>query len=179
MHTDPIFIIASAITIAVILASAATHKLRAPARFAQQLEDYQLLPKALLKLVARGLPLVEIGVAFALLGPARRPIAAPLAAALLALYAAAIGINLWRGRADIDCGCSGPDQAQPLRRALLVRNSVLVALALLASIAPHARELGFFDGFVVIAASAVALLIYAAAESLLANGPRLFKLIGR
>ncbi|MGH8431634.1 MAG: MauE/DoxX family redox-associated membrane protein, partial [Solimonas sp.] len=67
MHTDPIFIIASALAIAVILASAATHKLRAPARFTDQLADYQLLPKALLKLVARGLPLLEIGVAFALL----------------------------------------------------------------------------------------------------------------
>ncbi|MFK8331833.1 MauE/DoxX family redox-associated membrane protein [Pseudomonas sp. BJa5] len=179
MHTDPIFIIASAITVAVILASAATHKVRAPARFARQLEDYQLLPKALLTLVARSLPLLEIGVAFALLVPASRPTAALLAAALLALYAAAIGINLWRGRADIDCGCSGPDQAQPLRPVLLARNTVLVALALVAGIAPQARDLGFFDGFVVIAASAVVLLIYTAVEGLLANGPRLFKLIGR
>lgn len=179
MHIDPILILASAITVAVILASAATHKLRAPVRFRKQLEDYQLLPQALLKLVARGLPLVEIGVAFALLVPASRPTAALLAAALLALYAAAIGINLWRGRADIDCGCSGPDQAQPLRPVLLVRNSVLVMLALAAGIAPQARDLGLFDGFVVIAASAVALLIYAAAEGLLANAPRLFKLIGR
>ena len=32
MHIDPIFIIASAIAIAVLLASAATHKVRAPAR---------------------------------------------------------------------------------------------------------------------------------------------------
>ncbi|MNR42534.1 hypothetical protein D3C85_1610600 [compost metagenome] len=62
---------------------------------------------------------------------------------------------------------------------LLVRNSVLVMLALAAGIAPQARDLGLFDGFVVIAASAVALLIYAAAEGLLANAPRLFKLIGR
>lgn len=179
MQTDPIYIIASAVIVAVILASAATHKVRAPARFTQQLDDYQLLPQALLKLVARGLPLLEIGVAFALLVPASRPSAALLAAALLALYAAAIGINLWRGRADIDCGCSGPDQAQPLRPVLLARNAVLVALALVAGIAPQARDLGFFDGFVVIAASVVTLLIYAAAESLFANGPRLLKLIGR
>ncbi|MGH8484087.1 MAG: MauE/DoxX family redox-associated membrane protein, partial [Pseudomonas sp.] len=89
MHIDPILILASAIIVAVILASAATHKLRAPARFVKQLEDYQLLPQALLKLVARSLPLVEIGVAFALLVPASRPTAALLAAALLALYAAA------------------------------------------------------------------------------------------
>jgi len=111
--------------------------------------------------------------------PASRSLAALVAAALIALYAAAIGINLWRGRRDIDCGCAGPDQAQPLRPVLLARNAVLVALALLASVHPQARELGLFDGFVTLAASAVALLLYAAADGLLANGPRLLKLIGR
>ena len=49
MHSDPIFIIASAIAIAVLLASAATHKVRAPARFRKQLGDYQLLPEALVR----------------------------------------------------------------------------------------------------------------------------------
>ena len=51
MHFDPIFVIASAVTVAVILASAATHKVRAPARFANQVADYQLLPKALVRRV--------------------------------------------------------------------------------------------------------------------------------
>ncbi|MNN74698.1 hypothetical protein D3C81_1909250 [compost metagenome] len=62
---------------------------------------------------------------------------------------------------------------------LLARNAVLVSLALVASLAPLSRELGIFDSFVVIAASAVALLLYAAADGLMANGPRLLKLIGR
>ncbi|KAI2674675.1 MauE/DoxX family redox-associated membrane protein, partial [Pseudomonas sp. TNT3] len=97
----------------------------------------------------------------------------------IALYAAAIGINLWRGRRDIDCGCAGPDQVQPLRPVLLLRNSVLVGLALLASVAPIVRDLNVFDGFVTLFASAVALLIYAAADGLLANSPLLHKLIGR
>lgn len=179
MHIDPIFIIASALAIAALLASAATHKLRAPARFAKQLADYQLLPDALVRFGARVMPLLELAIAFALLVPVSRSWAALSAAGLIALYAAAIGINLWRGRRDIDCGCAGPDQAQPLRPILLLRNSVLIALALLASVAPLARDLNLFDGFVTIAASAVALLIYAAADGLLANSPLLLKLIGR
>ncbi|KRV67632.1 MauE/DoxX family redox-associated membrane protein [Pseudomonas citronellolis] len=179
MQADPIYVIAGAVSVAVILASAASHKWRAPGRFARQLEDYQLLPQALLKPTARVLPLVEGAVAFALLVPASRSLAALAAAALLALYAAAIGVNLWRGRRDIDCGCAGPDQAQPLRPVLLARNAVLIALALLASLPPQARELGLFDGFVTLAASAVALLLYVSADGLLANGPRLLKLIGR
>jgi hypothetical protein len=179
MTLDPILIIASALAVAVLLASAATHKLRAPGRFARQLADYQLLPEALLRPIGRVIPLLELLIAFALLVPFSRAIAAVCAAALIALYASAIGINLWRGRRDIDCGCAGPDQAQPLRPILLARNAVLVALALLASSTPIVRELGFFDGFVTVAASAVALLIYAAADGLLANSPLLLKLIGR
>jgi len=179
MHSDPIFIIASALAISVLLASAATHKLRAPARFAKQLADYQLLPDALVRPGARLIPLLELAIAFALLVPLSRGWAALSAASLIALYAAAIGINLWRGRRDIDCGCAGPDQAQPLRPLLLLRNSVLVALALLASVAPIARDMTVFDGFVTLASAAVALLIYAAADGLLANSPLLLKLIGR
>ena len=179
MTLDPIFIIASALAVAVLLASAATHKLRAPGRFARQLADYQLLPEALVRPIGRVIPPLELLIAFALLVPLSRAIAAVSAAVLIALYAAAIGINLWRGRRDIDCGCAGPDQAQPLRPVLLARNAVLVALALLASTTPIVRDLGFFDGFVTVAASAVALLIYAAADGLLANSPLLLKLIGR
>ena len=179
MTLDPIFIIASALAVAVLLASAATHKLRAPGRFAKQLADYQLLPETLVRPIGRVIPLLELLIAFALLVPVSRSWAALTAAGLLALYAAAIGINLWRGRADIDCGCAGPDQAQPLRPVLLARNSALVALALVASVAPVARDLTLFDGFVTLAAAAVALLIYAAADGLLANSPLLLKLIGR
>ncbi len=179
MHPDPIFIIASALAIAVLLASAATHKLRAPARFRKQLADYQLLPDALVRPIARMIPVAELMIAFALLVPTWRVYAALTAAGLMALYAAAIGINLWRGRRDIDCGCAGPDQAQPLRPVLLLRNSALVGLALLASVSPVVRDLGVFDGFVTVAASAVALLVYAAADGLLANSPLLLKLIGR
>ena len=179
MHTDPIFIIASALAIAVLLASAATNKVRAPARFAKQLADYQLLPDSLVRPSARLIPVLELVIAFALLVPACRSWAALSAASLIALYATAIGINLWRGRRDIDCGCAGPDQAQPLRPILLLRNSVLVGLALLAGVAPVARDLGVFDSFVSVAATAVLLLVYAAADGLLANSPLLLKLIGR
>ncbi|MNG39664.1 hypothetical protein D3C84_1278570 [compost metagenome] len=56
---------------------------------------------------------------------------------------------------------------------------MLVGLALLASVSPIVRDLNVFDGFVTVAASSVALLIYAAADGLLANSPLLLKLIGR
>lgn len=179
MQPDPILIITSALVVAVILASAATHKLRSQARFTSQVADYQLLPRVLVRPVARLLPWLELAIAFALLAPLSRSFAALGAMALLAGYALAIAVNLWRGRHDIDCGCSGPDQAQPLRPVLLLRNALLVGLALVASLKQETRDLGAFDGFVVLAASATALLLYAATDGLLANAPRLLKLIGR
>ena len=89
MQSDPIFIIASALAVSALLASAATHKVRAPARFAKQLADYQLLPAALVRPSARLIPLLELAIAFALLVPLSRGWAALSAASLLALYAAA------------------------------------------------------------------------------------------
>lgn len=179
MQPDPIYVVAAALALAVILGSAATHKLRSPIRFANQVEDYRLLPGALVRPVSRLLPWLEMAVAFTLLVPVSRHVGGIAAALLLALYAGAIAINLWRGRHDLDCGCAGPDQAQPIRAVLLARNAVLVGLALVASLAPDSRGLGVFDLFVVIAASAVVLFLYAAADGLMVNGPRLLKLVGR
>ena len=179
MSLDPIPGIAGALALAAVLASAATHKLRAPRWFAAQLEAYALLPPAVVGPVARGLPLLEGAIALGLLLPASRALAALATAALMLLYAGAIAVNLWRGRRDIDCGCAGPGESQPLRPVLLSRNAALLGLALLAAVPPLARELAAFDGFVAIAAAAVTLLLYVAADGLLTNAPRLFKLTGR
>lgn len=179
MPIDPILIHACALALAAILATAATHKLRAPHWFAAQLRAYALLPEALLGPAARVLPLVEGAIAVALLLPASRAAAALAGAALMLAYAGAIAINLQRGRHDIDCGCAGPGANQPLRPALLLRNAALLGLALLAALPPLSRSLGLFDGFVALAAAAVILLLYAAADGLLTNAPRLLKLTGR
>lgn len=179
MPLDPILIHACALALAAILATAASHKLRAPRWFASQLEAYALLPTGLLQPVARLLPLLEGAVALGLLLPASRSVAALAAGVLMLAYAAAIAVNLWRGRRDIDCGCAGPGESQPLRPLLLLRNAALLGLALLAAAPSLAREIGLFDGFVAIAAAAVILLLYAAVDGLLTNAPRLLKLTGR
>ena len=49
------------------------------------------------------------------------------AAALLAAYGAAIGVNLARGRRHIDCGCVGPAARRPIGGWLVARNGVLAA----------------------------------------------------
>jgi hypothetical protein len=47
---------------------------------------------------------------------------------LLALFAAAMAVNIRRGRADIDCGCGESFLRQTLSPVLVVRNIVLAAL---------------------------------------------------
>jgi hypothetical protein len=62
------------------------------------------------------------------------------AAALLLLFALAMGINLRRGRRHIDCGCFQSALEQTLSWTLVMRNAVLallMGLALLSNDAPH------------------------------------------
>jgi uncharacterized protein (DUF58 family) len=90
-----------------------------------------------------------------------------LALLLLTLYTAAIGINLLRGRRDIDCGCAGPAVRQTLSARLLLRNlvfTVMVLVTMLPASAP--RELGLLDWFTAVVAAATFALILTAATHL-------------
>ena len=98
------------------------------------------------------------------------------AAALLALYAAAIAVNLARGRRHLDCGCAGPALRRPISGWLVVRNLVLVAIAL-ADLAPlSTRPLVWVDALTVVAATAALAACWMAADRLLATAPGLARL---
>jgi hypothetical protein len=89
------------------------------------------------------------------------------------MYAAAIAINLRRGRAHISCGCgfggaSGGDQ--PLSWWLVARNLLLGALALLATLPATSRALGAYDWLTLALALAASGLLYAGASQLMRNG---------
>ncbi|ROO29352.1 MauE/DoxX family redox-associated membrane protein [Salinisphaera orenii] len=175
----PIVGLSLSLFLAVILLSAASHKLRARHRFARQIEDYALLPKWTIGAASRLLPIAEVLVALALLVPALRPVGAIAAAVLLAVYTAAITINLIRGRRDIDCGCSGPGLERPLGVPLIVRNAVLLAMAGLVALPASDAALHGFGLFLIVACVAAGLILYTATEGLLANQPRLKSLSGR
>ena len=175
----PIVAVSCSLVLAVILFTGASHKLRAPHRFARQIEDYALLSGAAISLVARALPVVEVLIAVALLVPGLRIWGAASAGLLLAIYSGAIAINLWRGRRDIDCGCSGPELERPLSAALLARNGVLIVMAVLAGLPTGAVALHGFGLFLIGASVAAVLILYTATEGLLTNQPRLKSLSGR
>lgn len=116
-----------AILVLVFLAGAWS-KLRALEAFEGVVYNYRLLPEPIVRPVALLLPFVELAVGLGLMYPPIRPYAAVAAAALLVIFSAAIGINLLRGRREIDCGCFSSALKQQLSGWLLVRNAALVGL---------------------------------------------------
>lgn len=175
---DPIISTATALALSVIFASAAGHKLKNPNWFRQQIRKYELIPGMAVPAAALALPIIELTTAVGLLWSASRPLAGILALLLVSAYALAIGINLLRGRADIDCGCSGPATPQPLQPGLLIRNLGLAILACVTLLPILDRPLNLHDNFISIAAGTVITLLYLTADLWLANRPLLLKLSG-
>lgn len=151
---------------------AAVHKAADPGAFRAAVAGYRLVPGPLAGAVARTLFCIELAVAAGLVIPATSGRAGLAGAALLALYAGAMTVNLARGRRDLDCGCSAPGTARPLGEELLVRNGVLAALSLVAALPPASRQLEWLDGFTVAAGAATLLLLHFGTEVALANAPR-------
>ncbi len=91
---------------ALLLIASAAHKMRSAdeaRRAAGELAGVSLRRAALLVLAAA---LAEMSAGCLLLIPATRAAGAALAAAIWALYGAALGLAFARGRTDLHCGCS-------------------------------------------------------------------------
>ena len=162
---DPLLSMILAACLALVLAPAAWHKLRNRELFAAQLQAYQILPRRLLAL-GHALAPLEAAAAIALLSGARMAGAA-MAGSLLLLYACAMALNLLRGRM-LDCGCGGAPQ--PLSWGLVVRNLVLVLMALAAAAPQDARELTMEDALLCGLAVPAWLVLLAALNQVLRQG---------
>jgi len=168
---DPVFPLLAAGAVALLFASAAWHKLRDRQAFRTILAGYGLLPQALVPAAASAVPLLEALLAAGLLAGGTRRLAALAGAALLLGYALAIGINLWRGRRDLSCGC-GRDGGQPIAAWMPVRNGLLAIVALLAAVPAQPRPLEWVDSVTLAAGLAALALVYLCAEQLLATSVR-------
>lgn len=167
MTIDPVADLALRWALAAIFALAALHKLRDRPTFEGQLAAYALLPEGLVHPASRAIPLIEGAAALFL--AARSEHAAMLAAFLLAAYAGAIGINLARGRTEIDCGCGGPEGRQTLHPGLVLRNIALTLCALATGLPLLPRALAFADYAVAALAALAIFALHAAFNALLAN----------
>ena len=173
----PVFISIVAFSLAALWLIAGWHKATAFDVFSATLGDYRLVPRALLTLVAGLVVAFEFILAAGLIIPVTSSLAMFGSAALLTLYAFAMGLNLLRGRRHIDCGCMGPAARQSLSVWLVVRNLILALAALAAAGGPvTARSLLWLDIVTIGAGVAGFALIYSAINHLIANAPGLAEL---
>jgi hypothetical protein len=158
-------------TFALLFASAALHKVRDLAVFAEVLRAYRVLPQGLA--VSWALPLLEGLIAAGLLLPATRRAAALAGALLLVLYALAMALNLHRGRRDLSCGCGSFAERRPIAPWMVGRN-VILCVALAGPAFPwSARTLEPVDLLTVGAGVALVTRLYMSADRLLGRiGPR-------
>lgn len=173
---DPVITVSISICMFLLFGVAAVHKLRAPAVFRSVIEEYRLIPRGLSGIASIFLVMMELLAALLVLIPVTRPAGFAAMAGLLFVYTAGISINLYRGRRDIDCGCSGPASRQALSAGLVLRNLLLLGLVVLASGPSADRPLNWLDLFVVAFGVLVASGLYLGMNQLLAQAPRLARL---
>jgi Methylamine utilisation protein MauE len=166
---DPAIVLLARASVSLLFAVAAVHKLLRPHQFVSALEAYELAGRRFNAVIARILPLLELAAAIGIWIVPSRPSASALAATLFVIYAAAIGINLTRGRRDLDCGCTAFGRRSPIAGWMLVRNSILAVVAVLASAPTMSRALTLTDALTVAGGLCVLTFIYLAADALLAT----------
>lgn len=115
--------------LAAVFLAAAVSKLGDQQRFVQVVLAYNVLPKRLARLFATLVPWIEAVISVLLVVGLATRAAAIVCGLLLASFIVAIGINLARGRTELDCGCFGPTHRQKISGGLVVRNIALVLLS--------------------------------------------------
>ena len=173
---DPAVDIALRSGLALLLLVAAGHKLSDRAHFRATLAEYRLLPEWSVSVAAVGVVSVEVAIAVTLV--VFRAAGALAAATLLGVYAAAIGVNLTRGRRHIDCGCAGPTERRPLSGWLVARNGALVVTALAGLVPLGTRPFVWVDGITISGSFALLATVYATVDGLIANAPGFTRLRG-
>jgi hypothetical protein len=159
---------AARLTTAAIFALAAYHAMREWTLFAGIVEQYHVAPRRLALLAARILPPLECVAAVALLLPSTSKVGAALGLCLMALFTAAITLNLARGRVAIDCGCGGAS-GQKLSSGLVVRNLVIALGLIVAWIAPPVGIVASATAIGVIGTTLALTALYFATNQLITN----------
>ncbi len=151
---------ALALLIALVFAGAAIAKLTAWSELPGVVQNFRVLPRALVTPVALLLPLLEVAIALSILIKETRAVAAVSAALLFTAFGAALAINFFRGHRHIDCGCFRSDLKQPISIAVIVRNAFLAVCALLLLPAGGTAALSPLAWAIAIAGAATLFLCY-------------------
>ena len=166
---DPAFGYLIIAGIALLFASAGAHKLRDLARFADAFAEYRVLPDALARRLAWLIPSVELGVAASLLWEPGRRTAVVAGVTVLIAYASGLGVNLLRGRRDLDCGCGTARDRRAIATWMVWRNLILAAVLGIAVLPWSPRAFNLIDWLTVMGGLTVGVTLYAAVDRLLGD----------
>lgn len=117
--------IADAICASILLLAGAM-KIGGLRAFGQQVAAYQVVPRRLSWFAGYALPPAEIIIGLAL---PFLPRLAVIAMVFFGSFAAAVGINLIRGRSELRCGCFGTTGLHTISKVHVVGNILLMMLA--------------------------------------------------
>ena len=154
MTVDPAIALAGRLLGALVFATAVVGKVRYRHELAGVVANYRLLPEPLAASAAWAVVGLESLTVLSLVSGLWLAAGAALAIALLCAFALAMGINLARGRREIDCGCFQSGLRQALSGTLVARNLVLAIIltpllaagAADATALPSATALQWVDG---------------------------------
>jgi hypothetical protein len=118
--------LAVGLTTGLVFCAAGALKLASRATFASEVRDYAVLPEALVAPVAIVLPVVELAAGAGMFIVAWRVVAAWVLLLCLAIFTAAVVLNLRRGNADVSCACFGA-HSRTLDWGIVVRNAAMAA----------------------------------------------------
>jgi uncharacterized membrane protein len=169
---DPVFSWTASASLALVFAASAIIKLIDLDEFRAAVENYRIIPESMAATAAIAVPILELAGAVGIMIPRIHFEAAMVLMLLLAVFTAAISINLFRGRLNVDCGCFGPALRQKLSWWLVARNLGMIAIAAIA-IVPDGRPLVALDVMTIIFGASTLVILYAAVNYALANAPRL------
>jgi uncharacterized membrane protein len=170
---DPAAAWTISIALALVFGASAGLKLADLEEFRAAVANYRIVPEGLAMPLSALIPVAEAAGAVGILIPPTHRAAAAILLLLLIVFTAAIVINLMRGRLNVDCGCFGPALRQPLSWWLPARNVLLMALAAIAIMPAGGRAMTPLDVATILFGAATIVVLYLAANYLLANLPRL------
>jgi Methylamine utilisation protein MauE len=172
MTLDPAIGILIVAGLSLLLTSAAVAKLRDLRSFEEIFAAYAVLPAHIDLPAARVLPIVELGLAIGLLLPAGRPYVGLAVIVLMLTYAAAIAVNLRRGRRDLACGCGGPAERRPIAPWMVWRNCMISGFAGISLLPWSPRPLSPMDGVTLGFGLVAITLVYLCVDLLLGDVAR-------
>jgi hypothetical protein len=92
--------------------------------------DYKILPPSWARPFGLALPWLELALGILLILGVVIQVVAAASVLMLASFAVAVGMNLLRGRKNLSCGCSGTRNSKAISGWTVVRDIILIVLAL-------------------------------------------------